>query len=50
MLSIAPGGGILEPAPFKLTHEMVQVLGGDINAPHYKLFCELVVKAYLACR
>ncbi|KND02142.1 1-phosphatidylinositol 4-kinase STT4 [Spizellomyces punctatus DAOM BR117] len=50
MLSIAPGGGILEAAPFKLTTEMVQVLGGDVNAPQYRLFSELCVKAYLACR
>ncbi|KAI8817561.1 kinase-like domain-containing protein, partial [Fimicolochytrium jonesii] len=50
MLSIAPGGGILEPAPFKLTHEMVQVLGGDAHTPKYRLFSQLVVKAYLACR
>ncbi|KAI8923884.1 kinase-like domain-containing protein [Entophlyctis helioformis] len=50
ILSIAPGGGILEVSPFKLTSEMVQVMGGDITAPAYKLFSELCVKAYLACR
>lgn len=50
MLSIAPGGGILEVSPFKLTREMVEVMGGDVNAPIYKLFSELCVKAYLACR
>ncbi|KAJ3144888.1 phosphatidylinositol-4- kinase [Geranomyces variabilis] len=50
MLSIAPGGGLLEVAPFKLTHEMVQVLGDDVNSPQYRQFSELVVKAYLACR
>ncbi|RKO84986.1 kinase-like domain-containing protein, partial [Blyttiomyces helicus] len=50
MLSIAPGGGILEVSPFKLTTEMVQVMGGDTNAPAYRLFSELCVKAYLAVR
>ncbi|KAI8907684.1 hypothetical protein DFJ77DRAFT_175251 [Powellomyces hirtus] len=50
MLSIAPGGGLLEGAPFKLTHEMVQVMGDDVHSPQYRLFSELVVKAYLACR
>ncbi|KAJ8322856.1 Phosphatidylinositol 4-kinase stt4 [Batrachochytrium dendrobatidis] len=50
ILSIAPGGGILEVSPFKLTAEMVQVMGGDITSPSYRLFSELCVKAYLACR
>ena len=50
MLSIAPGGGILEVAPFKLTSEMIQVLGGDASSPGYTLFAELCVKGYLACR
>ncbi|KAJ3023680.1 phosphatidylinositol-4- kinase [Thoreauomyces humboldtii] len=50
MLSIAPGGGLLEVAPFKLTHEMVQVLGGDTSTAQYRRFEELVVKCYLACR
>ncbi|KAJ3056438.1 phosphatidylinositol-4- kinase [Rhizophlyctis rosea] len=50
MLSIAPGGGILEVSPFKLTREMVDVMGGDVNSPDYKLFSELCVKSYLACR
>ena len=50
MLSIAPGGGILEVSPFKLTAEMVQVMGGDVNAPLYKEYSRLCVKAFLACR
>ncbi|KAI9102444.1 kinase-like domain-containing protein [Phlyctochytrium arcticum] len=50
MLSIAPGGGILEVAPFKLTTEMVQVMGGDIHTPQYRQFQELCVRAFLACR
>lgn len=50
MLSIAPGGGILEVSPFKLTSEMIQVMGGDATSPAYVEFCELCVKGYLACR
>jgi phosphatidylinositol 4-kinase len=37
-------------SPFKLTAEMVQVMGGDINSPLYKEYSELCVKAYLAVR
>lgn len=50
MLSIAPGGGLLEVSPFKLTTEMIQVMGGDVNSPGYIEFSELCVKAYLATR
>jgi phosphatidylinositol 4-kinase A len=50
MLSIAPGGGILEVSPFKLTTEMIQVMGGDATTPSYRLFSELCIKAYLAAR
>lgn len=50
MLSIAPGGGILEVSPFKLTTEMINVMGGDANSPSYALFSELCVKGYLASR
>lgn len=50
MLSIAPGGGILEVSPFKLTAEMVQVMGGDINSDLYQEYSRLCVKAFLACR
>jgi phosphatidylinositol 4-kinase len=50
MLSIAPGGGLLEVSPFKLTSEMIQVMGGDASAPAYVEFSELCIKAYLATR
>ena len=50
ILSIAPGGGILEVSPFKLTTEMVQVMGGSVNSPLYQEYSRLCVKAYLACR
>ncbi|KAK7206285.1 hypothetical protein BZA70DRAFT_256117 [Myxozyma melibiosi] len=46
---IVPGGVKFEAAPFKLTHEMVQVMGGrDTQA--YRWFEELCIKAFLACR
>jgi phosphatidylinositol 4-kinase len=50
MLSIAPGGGLLEVSPFKLTNEMIQVMGGDATSPAYQLFSEWCIKGYLACR
>ncbi|KAK9458641.1 uncharacterized protein V1516DRAFT_682228 [Lipomyces oligophaga] len=46
---IVPGGVKFEAAPFKLTHEMVQVMGGN-DTQAYRWFEELCVKAYLACR
>ncbi|KAJ1936376.1 phosphatidylinositol-4- kinase [Linderina macrospora] len=50
ILDIAPGGITFESAPFKLTTEYIQVMGGSAEAQPYKLFCELCIKAYLACR
>lgn len=50
ILDIAPGGITFESAPFKLTTEMIDVMGGDANTLAYKRFAELVVQAYLAIR
>ncbi|KAI8063818.1 hypothetical protein BC940DRAFT_327279 [Gongronella butleri] len=50
IFDIAPGGGILEVSPFKLTTEMVQIMGGDAQHQAFRQFSELVVKAYLAAR
>ncbi|KAJ2721683.1 phosphatidylinositol-4- kinase [Coemansia sp. Benny D115] len=50
ILDIAPGGITFESAPFKLTAEYIQVMGGSEDAQPYGLFCELCVKAYLASR
>ncbi|KAJ2805062.1 phosphatidylinositol-4- kinase, partial [Coemansia helicoidea] len=50
ILDIAPGGITFESAPFKLTTEYIQVMGGSATAQPYRLFCELCIKAYLACR
>ncbi|KAG9236111.1 phosphatidylinositol 4-kinase-like protein [Amylocarpus encephaloides] len=47
---IAPGGVKFERAPFKLTTEMVAVMGGGTDHQAYKWFEELCVKAFLASR
>jgi len=47
---IAPGGVRFERAPFKLTSEMVAVMGGSTNSQSYKWFEELCIKAFLASR
>ncbi|KAI9745542.1 MAG: phosphatidylinositol-4- kinase [Claussenomyces sp. TS43310] len=47
---IAPGGVKFERAPFKLTGEMVAVMGGSVDHQSYKWFEELCVKAFLASR
>src|SRR6201995_1692085 len=46
---IAPGGIKFERAPFKLTAEMVAVMGGS-TSQSYRWFEELCVKAFLASR
>jgi phosphatidylinositol 4-kinase len=50
IFDIAPGGIKFERAPFKLTQEMIAVMGGSTTAQPYRWFEELVVKAFLACR
>src|SRR5690606_17747532 len=47
---IAPGGITFERAPFKLTGEMIAVMGGSTESQSYRWFEELCVKAFLACR
>lgn len=47
---IVPGGVKFEQSPFKLTREMVRVMGGNVNTQAYKWFEELCVKCFLACR
>ena len=48
LLSNAPGKGIkFEQAPFKLTGEMVEVLGG-INSKRFNLFRELMRLGFMA--
>ena len=50
IFDIAPGGINFESSPFKLTAEMIQVMGGGADVQTFKWFSELVVKAYLASR
>ena len=47
---IAPGGIRFERAPFKLTAEMVAVMGGSRSAQPFQWFEELCIKAFLASR
>lgn len=47
---IVPGGVKFEVAPFKLTHEMILILGGRHDTQAFKWFEDLCVKGYLACR
>lgn len=47
---IAPGGVKFERAPFKLTQEMLAVMGGSTDHQSFKWFEELCVKAFLASR
>lgn len=47
---IAPGGITFESAPFKLTTEMIAVMGGSVETQSYKMFQELCIKAFLVAR
>lgn len=50
VLGRAPGGSFsFETAPFKLTTEMVDVLGGR-HSPNFKVFSDLCVEGALAAR
>lgn len=47
---IVPGGVKFEQSAFKLTREMVRVMGGSTTTQAYKWYEELCVKCFLACR
>ena len=47
---IVPGGVKFERAPFKLTNEMISVMGGSMDHQAFKWFEELCVKSFLASR
>jgi phosphatidylinositol 4-kinase A len=49
---ISPGGVRFERAPFKLTEEMIAVMGGDdpAHSQSYRWFQELTIKAFLCSR
>lgn len=51
IFSISPAGDMnFEKAAFKLTKEMVEILGGDVRAEAYQLLVHLTVKCFLAVR
>ncbi|SCU90320.1 LANO_0D08328g1_1 [Lachancea nothofagi CBS 11611] len=50
IFDIVPGGVKFEAVPFKLTKEMVKVMGGSPDTQAYQEFEELCIKAYLAAR
>lgn len=49
LFEIGPGGMKFEPFSFKLSLEFIEVMGGDASQG-YRMFCELLVKGYLALR
>lgn len=50
IFDIVPGGVKFEAVPFKLTKEMIRVLGGSKDSLGFKLFERLTIKAFLALR
>lgn len=49
LFDIGPGGVKFEPNSFKLNHEMIEVMGGQ-DSQGFRMFCELLTKAFLASR
>jgi hypothetical protein len=51
LLGISPGGNLgFETAAFKLTQEMVDVMGGNIDSECFQVFSELSCRAFLLAR
>jgi phosphatidylinositol 4-kinase len=50
ILDISPGGINFESSPFKLTTEMIKILGGNPNCETFKVFEDACIKAFLAAR
>jgi len=51
IFEISPGGGLkFERAPFKLTKEMIAVMGGSKDSPAFIEFSKLLTKCFFAAR
>ena len=51
LLGISPGGNLgFETAAFKLTQEMVDVLGGSVESEAFQSFAELTCRSFLLAR
>lgn len=51
VLDVGPGGMVFEKSPFKLTSEMIQVMGGkEDSSPYFIKFQNYCVEAYLTVR
>ncbi len=51
LFDISPGGDLkFERSPFKLTQEMVDIMGGDVTSEQFAWLMELATKCFLVLR
>ena len=51
ILEISPAGNLrFERAAFKLTEEMIKIMGGSIDSEPFQLYLTLVIKGFLIVR